>query len=105
MYTKVKFTEGFKDGNIFPDRSFAPGEEAVLSDNELARVSSSGGVFQVVEQMIPNPLKAEKQLERSEMNDPQNAENSINDLETHVPGLEEEQEAVREKEQARKKKK
>src|SRR5688500_19932135 len=96
MFTKVKFVEGFKDGTIFPDRSFAPGEEAVLTEQELAQVTRSGGTFQVVENVMRNPLKnGEKVLRREEMNDPQNAENSINKLEDHVPGLEEEQEEVR----------
>lgn len=94
MHSRIKFTEGFKDGNIFPDRSFAPGETAVVTENQLARIASSGGVYEVVEQVIPNPLKAEAQAKK-EPADPLNAENSINDLENHIPGLEDEVEDVR----------
>lgn len=102
MFIKVKFVEGFKDGTIFPDRSFQPGEEAVLTQAQLDQVTRSGGVFQVVENVMRNPLKDEKRLVREEMNDPQNADNSINDLESHIPGTEDEIEEQRLKELQRK---
>lgn len=102
MFIKVKFVEGFKDGTIFPDRSFQPGEEAVLTQAQLDQVTRSGGVFQVVENVMRNPLKDEKRLVREEMNDPQNAENSINDLDSHIPGTEDEVEEQRHKELQRK---
>ena len=95
MYIKVKFVEGFKDGTIFPDRSFSPNEEAVVTQLQLEQIQRSGGTVQVVENVMRNPLKDEKKLRREDMADPQNAENSINRLENHVPGTEDEQEEVR----------
>jgi hypothetical protein len=91
MNIKVKFTEGFKDGTIFP-RSYAPGDEAILTQAQLDQVSRSGGRFEVVESVIPNPLKAEKELKQSakEPNDRYNADNQINDIDTHIPGTEDE---------------
>lgn len=89
MNVRVKFVEGFKDGNIF-SRTFAPGEEAVITQNELQRVQSSGGVVEVIENVIANPLKAQKLEKERVMNDPFNADNSINQLEDHIPGTEDE---------------
>lgn len=103
MHVKVKFVEGFKDGTIFP-KAFAAGEIVVMTQAQLAQVERSGGVVEVIENVIPNPLKAQK-VENDEPNDPQNPDNEINDLKTHVPGTEDEVEQVREKEAGRKKKK
>lgn len=94
MHVKVKFAQGFKDGSIFPHKSkgFAPGEFAILTEEQLAQVQRSGGVVEVVENVIPNPRKAIAELEATQpkdLHDPYNAENSINDLENHVPGTEE----------------
>lgn len=104
MQVKVKFTEGFKDGTIFPDRSFAPNDVAVLTEAQFQQVQRSGGQVEVIEHVLANPLKAEKeaQRKREEMADPQNAENAINDLENHVPGLENEVEEVRRRESEKK---
>lgn len=103
MYSKVKFVEGFKDGNIFGSREFAPGDTAVLTEAQLAQVRNSGGVVEVVEQVIRNPLKDEKLAaeEQKAMPDPLNPENSINKP-GHIPGLEDEVEEVREREANRK---
>jgi hypothetical protein len=96
MNVKIKFVEGFKDGTIFPDRSFAPTQVVVVTQAQLEQIQRSGGNVEVLENVIANPLKAEKLvLAREDMADPQNAENSINDLETHVPGYEEELEENR----------
>jgi hypothetical protein len=94
MHVKVKFSQGFKDGSIFPDKpkGFAPGEFAILTEPQLAQVQRSGGVVEVVENVIPNPRKAQKELDAQQpqqLHDPYNAENSINDLESHIPGTEE----------------
>ena len=102
MHVRVKFVEGFKDGTIFP-RSFAPGEVAVISEVELGQVRRSGGAVEVMEMVIPNPKKAEPKP--VEPNDPQNADNSINKLEDHFPGTEEEVAEAREAEAIRTKKK
>lgn len=104
MHVKVKFVEGFKDGMIFPNRSFGPGEVAVITESELQRVRSSGGVIEVVEQMIPNPLKAEKlerQVAPEDRPDPLNPDNGINDLENHIPGTKEEVEDAKAREEER----
>lgn len=98
MFTKVKFVEGFKDGTIFPNRSFRPGDEVVLTQAQVEQVQRSGGVIEIRENVIRNPLKDEKLLLREEMGDPQNADNSINDLESHIPGTEDEVVDQREKE-------
>jgi hypothetical protein len=89
MNVRVKFVEGFKDGTIFP-KEFAPGEFAVVTEQQLQRIQSSGGKVEVVENVIANPLKAEKLANERVMNDPLNADNSINQLETHIPGTEDE---------------
>lgn len=104
MHVKVKFLEGFKDGTIF-SRAFAANEEAVLTEEQLAQVSRSGGVFQVVENVIPNPLKAEaeeRKQRREDMPDPLNSENSINKLDSHVADYEENLEDERKEELRRK---
>lgn len=86
MNVKVKFVEGFKDGTIFP-KEFAPNEEAVITEQQLQQIQRSGGVVEVIDHVIANPLKAEKMAR--EQGDPYNAENSINELETHIPDYEE----------------
>jgi len=103
MYVKVKFLESFKDGNIFGDRGFSAGEVAVLNETQVEQTRNSGGVFEVLEKLIANPLKAEKY--EKEPNDPLNPQNEINDLETHVPGMREEVEEVKARDAARKKNK
>ena len=103
MHVKVKFTEGFKDGNIFGGKEFVPGEVAVLTENEVARARSSGALFEEVERVIPNPLKAERFEQTKEPNDELNAENEINDLATHIPGTDEEVAEVRERDAEAKK--
>lgn len=99
MNVKVKFLEEFKDGNVFPF-AIPAGSVVVLTENELARVRSSGGNVEVVEHVIANPLKKVKVEEPA---DALNPENEINDLENHIPGTVEEVAEVREREAKNKK--
>lgn len=104
MNVKVKFTEGFKDGTIFP-KAFDPGEVVVLTEAQLQQVRRSGGLVEVLENVIANPLKLEKMAKEKEPNDPMNPENAINDLESHVPGTDEEVAEVKERDRNKSKKK
>lgn len=95
-FYKIKMVEGFKDGNIFGGRPLRAGEEIVVSEIDLAKIRQSGGVVEQVETMVKNPMKDLPPVEKP-LADPMNPENAINDIESHVPGLEEEQQEVREK--------
>lgn len=95
-FYKIKMVEAFKDGNILEGRPLRAGEEIVVSEGDLAKIRQSGGLVEQVETMIKNPMKDLPPVERP-LADPMNPENSINDIENHVPGLEEEQEEVRAK--------
>lgn len=56
MY-RVRFTEAFKDGTIFGSRAFKANEVAVISESETNRARQSGAAFDILETLIPNPLK------------------------------------------------
>lgn len=58
MHYKVKNMEIFKDGNILNGRQLKPGEILVLDDITVQRIQNSGGTLEVIEKMIPNPLKS-----------------------------------------------
>lgn len=57
---KVRLTEAFHDGSIFGAKHFRATEEAILTENEMLRARSSGAMFDVLETLVPNPLKKVK---------------------------------------------
>lgn len=58
LHYKVKFEEGFKDGNIL-DKEMRAGEEVVLRKDLYERCVQSGAVLEILETLVPNPLKHE----------------------------------------------
>jgi hypothetical protein len=59
MKYRVKVMEGFKDGNVLEGRFLKPGEILVLSESDVTKITNSGGVLEILQEMIPNPLKQE----------------------------------------------
>ena len=52
MKTKIRFSQPFTDGTIFPDTQKAYSEIEV-DDNVLAKIKSSGGEFEILGKVIP----------------------------------------------------
>lgn len=56
LHYRVKFEEGFKDGNIL-EKEVKAGEILVLRKDLYDRCLQSGAVMEQLETLIPNPLK------------------------------------------------
>lgn len=54
---KVKNMEPFKDGGILGGRFLKPNEILIVTQLEKERIEQSGGVLEVLDTLIPNPLK------------------------------------------------
>lgn len=54
---RVKFMEAFKDGNILGGKFFGAGSIHVIDESDMVKIQNSGGVFDTIETLIPNPLK------------------------------------------------
>lgn len=55
---RVKNMEPFKDGNILGGRFLRPNEILVVTETEKTQIENSGGVLEVIDTLVPNPLKA-----------------------------------------------
>lgn len=61
---KIKNIEAFKDGNVLDGRFVKPGEILVVNETEKQRMVQSGALIEVIETLVPNPLKeVEKTVE------------------------------------------
>ncbi|HEY6022118.1 MAG TPA: hypothetical protein VIY48_20290 [Candidatus Paceibacterota bacterium] len=54
---RVRVMEPFKDGNVLEGKQLMPEQVLVLDEQDFAKVVNSGGVLEVLEQLVPNPLK------------------------------------------------
>lgn len=59
MDAKIKFLKPFKDGNISSEQ-FKMFQVVVVSDNVLQRLRNSGAEIEVIERIVPPPVKAEE---------------------------------------------
>ena len=57
---RVKNMEVFKDGNILGERVLKPGEILVVDAVTKQKIEQSGGVLEVLETVVPNPMRAIK---------------------------------------------
>lgn len=60
FHYRVKNMEPFKDGNVLGGRFIKPGEILIVSEDDKNRMAQSGAVLEVIEALVPNPLKAVK---------------------------------------------
>jgi hypothetical protein len=58
---RVKVLENFKDGNIMEGRELRVNEILTISQTDFVKVTNSGGKLEILEEMIPNPRKAESE--------------------------------------------
>lgn len=70
---RVKFLEGFKDGNILGGAFFKAGQIETVSETDMIKVQNSGGLLEVMETLIPNP-KMKPSQEAQALLDAQDAE-------------------------------
>ena len=56
LHYRVKFIEGFKDGNIF-DKEIPAGTTIVIAKNLYDRAVQSGAVVENLETLVPNPKR------------------------------------------------
>lgn len=61
IQVKVRFVSAFKDGNIQHGRLFKSGEVCTIPEMDADKIQRSGGEFEVIEKLIPNPKKAVKE--------------------------------------------
>lgn len=54
---RIKMTENFKDGNILEGKFLAVNSVHVVTERVAQLIENSGGLFEVLETVIPNPLK------------------------------------------------
>lgn len=54
---RVRVREPFKDGNVLGGKQLMPEQVIDLDEQDFAKVVNSGGVLEVIEQLVPNPLK------------------------------------------------
>lgn len=54
---KVRFVEPFKDGQVFGSKLYKAGEIDIIDAGLVERARSSGAILDVLETLIPNPLK------------------------------------------------
>jgi hypothetical protein len=59
--------EAFKDGNVLEGKFLKPGEVLILSETDVAKITNSGGVLEILQELIPNPLKREELPEVREL--------------------------------------
>jgi hypothetical protein len=55
---RVKVLEEFKDGNVLDGKLLKTNSILIVSEQEKAQIEQSGGVIEVLEEVIPNPRKA-----------------------------------------------
>jgi hypothetical protein len=60
MFFRIRMLEVFKDGNILEGQLFKAGHEYIVSDVDKNRIAQSGGLFDVIEALVKNPLKGLK---------------------------------------------
>ena len=60
---RIKNMEPFKDGNIMNGRFLKAGEVLVVDEVDAVKIKNSGGVIEILETLVPNPLKAVKSPE------------------------------------------
>lgn len=58
LKVRIKNMEPFKDGNILGGKFLKAGEVLVVSERDATLIQNSGGTIEVLERVIPNPLKA-----------------------------------------------
>jgi ADP-dependent phosphofructokinase/glucokinase len=73
---RVKFLESFKDGMILEGRNFNVNEVAVLEEMDVEKIINSGGEVEVLETLIPNPLK-QTETQPAEKEDAKKVEQSV----------------------------
>lgn len=66
---RIKMLEPFKDGNVLGGRFLKAGEILIVDESDAVKIENSGGLIEVVEQVIPNPLKEAKAQEVSSYNE------------------------------------
>lgn len=82
---RVRVMEPFKDGNVLEGKQLMPEQVLVLDEQDFAKVVNSGGVLEVLEQMVPNPLKnlpslvSESPKEDPQAVDPEDANHVISE--------------------------
>lgn len=54
---KIKMLASFKDGNILGGRFIQTNEFLNVSESDAVKIRNSGGEYEIVETLIPNPLK------------------------------------------------
>lgn len=54
---RVRFLEPFVDGNILEGRRFKPEEVVDMDEADAMKIQNSGGEIEVLETLVPNPLK------------------------------------------------
>ena len=60
MFFRIRMLEVFKDGNILGGQLFKAGQTYIVSDVDKNKITQSGGLFEVIETLVKNPLKALK---------------------------------------------
>lgn len=61
LHYRVKFVEGFKDGNIL-EKEVPANTIQVIRKDLYAKIINSGGMLEIIETLIPNPLKHQDEL-------------------------------------------
>lgn len=79
---RVRVMEPFKDGNVLGGKQLMPEQVIDLDEQDFAKVVNSGGVLEVIEQLVPNPLKNLPSLVKEQKpSDPQPVDpEDVNDL-------------------------
>lgn len=54
---RIKMLEAFKDGNILNGRLLKANEVLNVSESDMVKIRNSGGLLEILETLIPNPLK------------------------------------------------
>jgi len=54
---RIRFLEPFKDGQILEGRQFKVDEVTELDQMDVEKIVNSGGEVEVLETLVPNPLK------------------------------------------------
>ncbi len=61
MKLRIKVLENFKDGRILEGKFLPAGSIHIVSEIDAQKIENSGGLIEVLEKVIPNPLKIQKE--------------------------------------------
>lgn len=59
---RVRVLEPFKDGMILEGRELKPEQVIDLDESDFQKIVNSGGMLEVIDTLVPNPLRAVKEV-------------------------------------------